>query len=111
MKTIVVHCKKDPYDIYIGRPSIFGNPFVVGKHGSHEECISKFKTYARDDVVILKSLSVLKGKILGCWCRPKHCHGDILAEMTDSICANCIRRFENCKQKFTVDKCDRKDEE
>lgn len=25
--TLVVHCKKAPYDVYIGRPGPWGNPF------------------------------------------------------------------------------------
>lgn len=31
MSTKVVHCKREKYDVYIGRPSIFGNTFVIGK--------------------------------------------------------------------------------
>lgn len=38
----VVHCKKEPYDVYIGRPSKWGNPFVIGKDGTREEVIAKY---------------------------------------------------------------------
>ena len=42
---LVVHCKKEPYDIYVGRPSKWGNPFRIGKDGTREEVIKK-RNYA-----------------------------------------------------------------
>ena len=41
----VVHCKKEPYDIYIGRPSKWGNPFSIGKDGTREEVIEKYREW------------------------------------------------------------------
>ena len=29
----VVNCKKGPFEIFIGRPSKWGNPFFIGKDG------------------------------------------------------------------------------
>ena len=29
-----------------------------------------------------KAIKELKGKILGCWCPPQKCHGDVLIELT-----------------------------
>jgi hypothetical protein len=83
--TRVVHCKKEEYDVYIGRPSKWGNPFVVGKDGSREEVIEKYRTYLLQNAELLASLHELKGKILGCWCKPKACHGDVLAEMAGKL--------------------------
>lgn len=79
----VVHCKKSSYDIYIGRPSKWGNPFSIGKHGTREEVISKYEAYIMDNSELLKALPELKGKILGCWCTPKACHGDVLKIMVE----------------------------
>lgn len=73
----VVHCKKAKYDVYIGRPSKWGNPFVVGKDGTREEVIEKFEKYLLSSP-LMTQLHELKGKILACWCSPKACHGDVL---------------------------------
>jgi hypothetical protein len=81
--TRVVHCKKEKYDVYIGRPSKWGNPFEIGKDGTREEVIEKYKKYLLSRPNLLKDISELKGKILGCWCKPLACHGDILAELAD----------------------------
>jgi ribA/ribD-fused uncharacterized protein len=83
MKTKIVHCKKEPYDVYIGRPSKFGNPFEIGRDGTREEVIFKFKLYAKDNPIVLRSLQELKGKTLGCHCRPEKCHGDAIIEIIE----------------------------
>lgn len=41
----VVHCKKEKYDVYIGRPSKWGNPFIVGADGTRDEVIQKYKDW------------------------------------------------------------------
>lgn len=75
----VVHCKKEPYDVYIGRPSKWGNPFVLGKDGNREEVIAKYKAWIEAQPALLEAAKKeLKGKTLGCWCAPLSCHGDIL---------------------------------
>lgn len=79
----VVNCKKEPYDIYIGRPSKWGNPFTIGKDGDREEVISKYKNWILSQPQLLNSLWQLHGKILGCWCKPKSCHGDVLVELLE----------------------------
>ena len=81
--TKVVHCKKEPYDIYIGRPSKWGNPFKIGRDGTREEVLEKYRKYLLSNKQLLRDVFVLKGKTLGCWCKPKGCHGDILAEIAD----------------------------
>ena len=30
-------------------------------------------------------LGELRGKILGCWCKPKPCHGDILVKLVEEV--------------------------
>ena len=74
----VVHCKKEQYDVYIGRPSKWGNPFNIGKDGNREEVIKKYKKYLIGNKKLIDSLSELRGKTLGCWCKPLACHGDVL---------------------------------
>jgi len=80
----VVHCKKSSYDVYVGRPSPFGNPFEIGKDGSRDEVILKFKEWLKDHPDLKeKAKRELKGKILGCWCSPKYCHAEVLAEIAN----------------------------
>ena len=76
---LVVHCKKEPYDVYIGRPSKWGNPFVLGKDGNREEVVAKYKAWIEAQPALMEAAKKeLKGKTLGCWCSPLSCHGDIL---------------------------------
>ena len=74
----VVHCKKDKYDVYIGRPSKWGNPFTIGQDGTREEVIQKYEFYLKSNSTLLNDLIELKDKTLGCWCSPQACHGDVL---------------------------------
>ena len=81
----VVHCKKEPYDVYIGRPSKWGNPFSIGKDGSREDVIRKYEEYLLGRPDLMKALPELKGKVLGCWCKPKACHGDVLVKYAERL--------------------------
>ena len=87
---LVVHCKKAKYDVYIGRgrcpktgkPSPWGNPFVLGVDGDREEVLIKYENWLRNNQVLLRRLHELDGQTLGCWCKPKFsCHGDILIKI------------------------------
>jgi len=83
MKDLVVHCKRAEYDVYIGRPSKWGNPFSIGKDGPREDVINKYYQYLLKNKSLMSDLPELKGKILGCWCSPKECHGDVLSMMAN----------------------------
>ena len=85
MTTRIVHCKKESYDIYIGRPSKWGNPFQIGKDGTRDEVIEKFRDWILTQPKLLKDLHEIKGKTLGCWCKPKSCHGDVLVELIETL--------------------------
>lgn len=77
---LVVHCKREPFDVYIGRPGPWGNPFVVGKDGTRDEVIEKFRRWVTTERLDLfwRAQRELGGKTLGCWCAPQACHGDVL---------------------------------
>ncbi|MDE1766583.1 MAG: DUF4326 domain-containing protein [Thaumarchaeota archaeon] len=86
----VVHCKKEPYTHYIGRPSLLGNPFTHVKYSSivekncetREESINKFEDYAKMNRRILDAIYKLpEDAILGCWCKPLACHGDVIIKL------------------------------
>lgn len=73
----------EPYDVYIGRPSKWGNPFVIGKHGSRTEVITKYEIWLLYQSDLIASLHELRGKCLGCWCAPAPCHGDVLVRLAN----------------------------
>lgn len=88
MTTVIHHRLRQPIDeqtgtyVYIGRPSKWGNPFVIGRHGSREEVILKFEEYWHSDggaMLRVAAIQELTDKVLGCWCKPERCHGDIIA--------------------------------
>ncbi len=82
-RTRVVHVN-DPHDTYIGRPSKWGNCFVVGVDGTRDEVIAKHAEWVYTQPELIAQIkSELKGKRLGCWCYPKPCHGDVLAWIAD----------------------------
>lgn len=70
-----------PDYVYIGRPSIWGNPYTIGVNGTREEVIEKFKKYFEEriagDKFFRSAVLHLRGKKLGCFCSPLACHGDI----------------------------------
>lgn len=88
MKPVVVNRYREPFDIYIGRGSKWGNPFTH-KSGtkaqyivsSREEAIEKYREYILSKPELLKDLPELAGKRLGCFCKPKACHGDVLVDL------------------------------
>ena len=86
-ETIVVNIRHSKCDQLIDRTTIFGNPFPEWKWG-REECIQKFETYFWDrierDQAWKAEVLMLKGKVLGCWCKPLDCHGDVYAAYLDS---------------------------
>lgn len=85
--------------IYIGRGSMFGNPYKIGEDGDRDEVIEKFNDLFYDEWIRDLDESVdaerilsLRNKILACYCRPKKgfqgkllCHGQIIAAYLDGI--------------------------
>lgn len=85
MRTRVVLVGTSPDEIYIGRPSKWGNPFVIGRHGNRAEVIDRYRTYLSLRPELMDSLGELRGRQLACHCAPKPCHGDVLAELADQV--------------------------
>lgn len=92
MTTTVVNIKNlDPYDVYIGRPSKWGNPFkngeyYQGRYMTRHDAIEAYRDwflYSSQGVELQKDIAELKDKILGCHCKPLACHGDFLAEFVN----------------------------
>lgn len=74
------------HGVYIGRPSKWGNPFVIGRDGFRKDVIDKHKWWLlneRPDLVEAAKIE-LRGKNLICFCSPLACHGDVLLEIANS---------------------------
>lgn len=83
--TTVSHVREGIHDVYIGRPSKWGNPFIIGVHGDRSQVINKYKAYIHSRPTLLEAIPELCGKCLGCYCKPLACHGDVLAELANSL--------------------------
>src|ERR1035437_4555386 len=93
--TRVVHFKKEKYDVYIGRlpggkfnkwayPKELRDSFPTGT--PRKVIIDAYEEYLLSNEELMNDLHELKGKILGCWCRPKKtCHGDVLKKYIDKL--------------------------
>jgi len=79
--TEVVNIRYQEYDVYIGRGSKWGNPFHIGIHGTREDVISMYHNYILQNKELLNDLEELRGKRLGCHCKPLKCHGDVLIRL------------------------------
>lgn len=91
--TSVINCRdrqknRVPADMYVycGRPSKWGNPFVIGAHGPRDAVIRLFHNwwYAPQRAQLrADAVRELAGKTLGCFCAPKPCHCDVIAEFVN----------------------------
>ena len=83
-KTVAVNKYANEFDVYIGRGSVFGNSYTHKANtlaefqvDSRDEAISKHKEALLKDPALMKRVRrELSGKVLGCFCKPKACHGD-----------------------------------
>lgn len=86
--------KRDPNvptdAVYVGRPTAWGNPFVIGTDGTREDVIAKYRKWLEEEG--LKNYAAygsaiiateLRGKDLVCWCAPEACHADVLLEIAN----------------------------
>ncbi len=105
MATKVIHIKDSTggyNEVYIGRSGngydgYFGNPAPIGgkckvcgdthkDRGSTLTCYRKYLLHRiSSDIEFKERVYSLKDKTLVCFCKPKPCHGDVIAETIDSI--------------------------
>ena len=90
----IINLKNNKEECFkIDRSSIFGNPFIIGKDGNRDEVIDKYKKYflnrIKEDLHFRFCVKQLidyaedNDLVLGCWCYPKKCHGDIIKEFIE----------------------------
>ncbi len=95
--TKVVNMRREPYDVYIGRPGkgesgLFGNPYRIGfkcarcglVHHTASSTLPCYEAYLTErlakDRAFCVAFFALDGKTLGCFCKPGPCHGDIMVK-------------------------------
>lgn len=99
MSTVVVNIKHESADVYIGRgrqrthmlntpigrDGWLGNPFSVEEFGDKaiDMFVEVFEARLADDMEFRRAVLALRGKKLGCYCKPKRCHGDHIAQWID----------------------------
>lgn len=81
------------FDVYVGRPSKWGNPFLLGQDGDRETVIRKYRGWLTTRPELMRALPELKGKVLGCYCAPLPCHADVLAEMANGCAVGNMSLF------------------
>jgi len=92
-RPLVVHFRREPFDVYIGRPSIWGNPFshlpssaARFRVATREEAIEQYEAWLLSHPALVeRARRELAGKVLGCWCKPLPCHGDVLARIANEL--------------------------
>ena len=70
--------------VYIGRGSIWGNPFRIGPDGDRAAVIALHARWLADQADLLRALDELRGKDLVCFCAPQVCHGDLLLRLANA---------------------------
>jgi Domain of unknown function (DUF4326) len=80
--------------VYIGRAmhrggwrlptSKWANPFTIGRDGTREEVLARYREHVLLSPELRAALPELRGKVLGCWCSPEACHGDVLVDLADA---------------------------
>ncbi len=70
--------------VYVGRPTQWGNPFLIDRFNTREGVIEKYRDWL-DDQIALGRLDPqeLHGRPLTCWCSPNPCHADRLLELAN----------------------------
>lgn len=81
--------------VYIGRPSLLGNPFKIGEHGTREEVIQRYRAWLWQQInlrgAVYRELERLAAKakngdlVLICWCKPASCHGDVIKSAVEWV--------------------------
>ena len=69
----------------IDRDTRFGNPFRLKEDGgdyTREESVVRYETWFKNEIQtdddFRAAVEELRGETLGCWCKPKPCHGDVI---------------------------------
>lgn len=105
----IVNKKDDSYvenpetDLYVGRPSVFGNPFIIGRDGTRDNVVNLYRVYlaqhlsrssGSEDYIFAQLMKLARehkaGKTvrLVCYCAPKKCHAEIIKAWIEKFAEN-----------------------
>ena len=62
----------------------WASPWLPYRDGTREEVLARYRRYVLETPELRAALPELRGQVLGCWCTPLACHGDVLAELADA---------------------------
>lgn len=92
--TTVVNLRYAPYDVYIGRAGkgkdgYFGNPYTLHREADRalvlKQYLAHFIVRIQNDAEFKVRIHALRGKVLGCFCAPRLCHGNIIAHYCNHL--------------------------
>ena len=72
---------QEEQNVYVGRPSKWGNPFKISSKNSRQDVVELFRQFIPLNKNRVESVGQLKGKVLGCWCAPNLCHAEVLHQL------------------------------
>lgn len=86
-RTTVGKVGRGQVGVFIGRPTKWGNPFVIGRDGNRSQVIRKYTLWLwqpKQKQLREAARKELRGQHLLCFCAPQFCHGHILASVSQS---------------------------
>lgn len=90
MPQVLSNSNRSRRGVYVGRPTPWGNPFIIGRDGTRQEVIAKYERWLRSQPDLMARLPELKGRDLRCWCAPKACHADVLLKLANEEAVNVL---------------------
>jgi len=90
MKILITNKKAGGRGVYVGRPSLLGNPFPLQHEEERLEVIRKFEGWLKEQLVSNPAVRGEMNKLykrlvsegvleLTCWCSPRKCHAEVIA--------------------------------
>jgi hypothetical protein len=68
---------------YCGRPSLWGNPFVIGRDGTRDDVCDKHEAWLTRQPGLVAMVPALAGQDLVCHCAPERCHCNFLRRLAN----------------------------
>lgn len=74
--------------VYVGRPTKYGNPFTIAKHG-RDNAVGLYEEWIKTKIAMdpefhKQLIHDLRGKDLVCFCAPSACHAEVLMRIANA---------------------------
>ena len=80
---LIAWAQEKGFYVRIDRTTRWGNPFILDEDGDRDEVCEAYRIYLQYKPSLKHHFDDLQGKVLGCWCYPERCHGDVLIEQLE----------------------------